>query len=113
MSTKSLMDNKEVFNSEKIWARNKCPDGNINEPVCDENIVSPFATITPIRELWVVARISTSALESRIATYVPDDPESALILPETEKALPRSTVGSSFLVIISADPIVALGRLLL
>jgi hypothetical protein len=34
-----------------MCARNKCPDGNINAPVCDENIVSPFATITPMREL--------------------------------------------------------------
>ena len=67
-STRSLIDKRDVFKSAKMWACNKCPDGNVRTPMCDEKMVSPFATVTPIREFSVVARTSVKECESLIAT---------------------------------------------
>ena len=38
MSARSLIDSNEVFKSEKINARNECPDGKVSEPVCVEKL---------------------------------------------------------------------------
>jgi hypothetical protein len=70
MSTRSLIDNSEVFNSAKMCARNKCPDGSVKYPMCDERIVWPFATVTPILEVWSVARTSDTECKYLIAMYL-------------------------------------------
>jgi hypothetical protein len=83
------MERSDVFKSAKMWARTEWPDGKHSVPVWVEKIVCPFATVTPIREATVQDCISVRLSESRIAIYVPLDPESAFIFPDTEKELPQ------------------------
>ena len=48
------MDSSEVFKSEKMCALSECPDGKDKVPVWVEKIVCPLATVTPIREAFVL-----------------------------------------------------------
>ena len=73
-----------MLSLEKICARNEYPDGIFRKPVCEDIIVCPFATVTPIREKAVHGWMSVRTFLSRTAIYVPVDPESALIFCGTE-----------------------------
>ena len=88
MSARSPIDSSEAFKSEKMCALSERPDGRDKLPVWVEKIVCPFATVTPIREAPVQGCTSVRLSASRIAIYVPLDPESALVFSETEKKFP-------------------------
>ena len=79
MSARSPIDSSEVFKSEKMCALSECPDGRDKLPVWVETIVCPLATVTPIREAFVLGYTSVKLLTSRTEIYVPEDPESAFI----------------------------------
>jgi len=107
------MDNNEVSSSSKICVTSECPDGKVSRPVCDEKIMVPLATVTPILVVLVLIWISVRAEMSRTAMYVPDAPESALNFLETEEFAFPYTVGSLFSGIYETIAVRALGQLLL
>ena len=71
------MDRSDVFRSNKIYARNECPDGKVSEPECVEKMVWPSVTMTPLHEATTQGCTSDNFFESCTALYVPVDPELA------------------------------------